>query len=81
MKIVRICYTILAYVSCGFYVHPSAWCFECPGHPRDAEEIQRDENKHQRDRDPGRYMGDEKQREQYEKDTRDGKRDNWAKKD
>ena len=41
MKLVKLLYGILAVVSFGFYVHPLS-AFECPGHPRDAEEIQRE---------------------------------------
>lgn len=37
----RFLYQVLAVVSFGFYVHPMA-AFENPGHPRDAEEIQRE---------------------------------------
>ncbi len=42
----RIIYKVLAVVSFGFYVHPCA-ALECPGHPKDAEEIQRENDDYQ----------------------------------
>lgn len=41
---IRMLYLMLAFTSLGFYVHPSAFGMENPAHPRNPEEIQREED-------------------------------------
>lgn len=67
-------YTLLI-VSCGFYtLHVAA--YECPGHPRSAEEVEQEQREKQRKNDPTRELGNDEQKEQYDKGNGD-----WANKD
>lgn len=59
----RILYKILAFVSFGFYVHPLALnAFENPAHPRNADEIQREQRKEYRENDPMKPLETEEQK-------------------
>lgn len=74
---VRILYIILAYVSCGFYIHPLA-AFENPAHPRNPEEMQSEEDE--------KNPGNQYERKQLDEIDPDGAphseedRKNWANK-
>jgi len=74
----KILYTILAFVSFGFYVHPTC-AFENPAHPRSPEEIQHEDD----ERNPGnRY--ERKALDEIDPDRAphsEEDRKHWAKKD
>lgn len=62
-------------VSCGFYALPVA-AYECPGHPKGPSEIAEEEKRENRSREPARELGNEQQKEEYDKGRLD-----WASRD
>lgn len=58
--------------SCGFYALP-IYSGECPGHPKGPSEMEEENRRYQRERDPRRELGDENQKEQYDNNQGD-----WA---
>ncbi|KKM84042.1 hypothetical protein LCGC14_1303170 [marine sediment metagenome] len=62
-KFYKILRFILLIVSCGFYtLHVGA--VECPGHPKGPSEIEEEQERERRKKDPTRELGDENQKKE-----------------
>jgi|HubBroStandDraft_3_1064219.scaffolds.fasta_scaffold00795_11 hypothetical protein len=62
---IKILYTILAFVSFGFYVHPIVGS-ECPGHPRSKDEVWEEDQQRKRDENPANALENDDQRKARE---------------
>lgn len=74
MNYYRFLRLLLLWTSFGFYSLPIG-AAECPGHPKSPEEIEQEDKRERRKKDPARELGDENQKEQYDKGNGD-----WASK-
>lgn len=57
----RYFYRTLAFCTFGFYVHPCC-AFECPGHPKNTEEMRDEQRREENNNDPSRSLMNDEQK-------------------